>query len=320
MVAAIVLTPNFGKVGDICVITGSGFTAADLVTFTFNGSAIVPTDAPITVAGNGTFTAHIVIPASTLGAKNVVATDAHSLTDTKTYTVEAVPGAPVITLDDIGQTDYTIEWNAPASNGNAITGYTAQTSTDVSFTSPASDAVAIGSDPRSKNKTGLTGGTDYWIRVKATNGIGDSAWSNVIHITTEADLPIMILTGHTNFPIFLKAWREGALTNLPVADDVDTDFAFIDMRGCSELMIQLKNTHTTHGLTYTIYGTAEEVDTPYAYDPARYGAIATLTGNIAALANVIKTITDNYSWILVRIKRQTTLQDATVSIIARQKQ
>lgn len=320
MAAAIVLTPNFGKVGDTCVITGTGFHATDPITFTFDGSPIVPTDAPITSDGSGAFTAHIVIPSDTLGAKAVAATDAHAGTNSQNYTIEAVPTAPVIQLDDTGQFDYTIEWNAPAANGSAITGYTVQTATDVGFTSPVSDSVAIGSDPRTLNKTGLAGGTDYWIRVKATNAIGDSAWSNVIHIKTESALPIMTLNAHTNFSSFLKSWKEGIMSNLAVQDDVDTDFALIDMRGCNELMIQIKNVHNSNGLTYTIYGTAEEVDTPFAYDAARYSAISGLTGNVASLANVIKTITDNYSWILVRIHRQTAGQNSTATIIAREKQ
>lgn len=320
MASAIVLAPTFGKVGDTCLITGSGFTAADPITFTFDGNPIVPTDAPIVADGTGAFTAHIVIPSSTLGAKAVVATDAHAGSDSKNYTVEAVPDAPVITLDDTGQFDYTVEWNAPAENGNSITEYTVQTSTDVGFTSPDEDTVAIGADPRSLNKTGLTGGTDYWIRVKATNGIGDSAWSNVIHITTESALPIMTFNQHNDFVKNLKAYQEGNLSDLPVQDDLDTDFALMDMRGCTELMVQIKNTGDTNGLTYTIYGTAEEVDTPFAYDSARYSAISGLTGNVAAGANAIKTITDNYSWILVRVKRQTAGQDTTVSIIGRKKQ
>ena len=320
MAPAITLTPNFGKVGDTCVITGTGFTALDAITFTFDVSPIVPTDAPIAADGSGAFTAHIVIPSDTLGAKAVVATDSHAGSDSKNYTIEAVPDAPVITLDDLGQTDYTIEWDAPNSNGNAITGYTVQTATDAGFTSPSSDSVAIGSDPRTLNKTGLVGETNYWIRVKATNGIGDSAWSNVLAVTTESALPIMTLNDHPGFAKTLKSYKEGSMTGLAVADDADTDFALIDMRGCSELMIQIKNTHATNGLTYTIYGTAEEVNTPFAYDSARYSAISGLTGNIAALANVIKTITDNYSWILVRVRRQTSLQNSQCSILARQKQ
>lgn len=76
MVAAISLTPTHAKVGDTVLITGSGFTAlATPVSFTFGGSPIVPTDAPISVDALGAFTAHIVIPASVAGNHTINADD-----------------------------------------------------------------------------------------------------------------------------------------------------------------------------------------------------------------------------------------------------
>jgi hypothetical protein len=89
MVAAIVLNPTHAKVGTSVLITGSGFADTSAITFTYDGSAIVPTDAPITSDGSGGFTAHITIPAGVEGVHPVVATDASLGTATANFTVDS---------------------------------------------------------------------------------------------------------------------------------------------------------------------------------------------------------------------------------------
>lgn len=89
MVAEITLDPATGPVGTEVEITGSGFAADDAITFTFGGSPIVPTDAPIVSDMMGDFVAHIIVPAATVGAKAIVATDEAAGTDDANFTVES---------------------------------------------------------------------------------------------------------------------------------------------------------------------------------------------------------------------------------------
>jgi len=95
----------------------------------------------------------------------------------------SVPGAPTIGTATISGTTATVPFTAPASNGGSvITSYTA-TSTPGGITGTLSQA---GSG--SVVVSGLTGGTAYTFKVKATNAIGtgpESAASNsVTAITT----------------------------------------------------------------------------------------------------------------------------------------
>src|SRR5690348_2639195 len=89
MAGAIVLNPTHAKVGTSVLITGTGFTPGDTMSFTYGGSPIIPTEAPIVVAGDGTLpTCHIVIPSSVEGVHAVVATDAHAVSGNANFTVD----------------------------------------------------------------------------------------------------------------------------------------------------------------------------------------------------------------------------------------
>ena len=85
-----------------------------------------------------------------------------------------IPDAPV--LNPINNTDgdgnYTVSWN-PATGANS---YTLQEDDNSTFSSPAVVVDHVAST--SWAASGRTCGTNYY-RVKATNGFGDSAWSNV---------------------------------------------------------------------------------------------------------------------------------------------
>lgn len=72
----IILNPTHTKVGKTITITGNAFTPnATPVVFTFGGSPIIPTNAPISVASDGTFSATIVIPTSIQGNHTINAND-----------------------------------------------------------------------------------------------------------------------------------------------------------------------------------------------------------------------------------------------------
>ncbi|MGZ4692267.1 MAG: fibronectin type III domain-containing protein [Acidimicrobiales bacterium] len=81
------------------------------------------------------------------------------------------PGAPTGVTATAGDTQASVSWTAPASDGgSAITGYTA-------VSTPGSKTCTWTTGPLTCAVTGLTNGTAYTFKVKATNAIGDSPLS-----------------------------------------------------------------------------------------------------------------------------------------------
>ena len=85
-----------------------------------------------------------------------------------------VPGAPTSLSATTGNTQLSLSWTAPASNGgSAITGYTVEYTP--SGGSPST--VNTGSTSTSYALTGLTNGTAYSVRVAAVNAAGTGSYS-----------------------------------------------------------------------------------------------------------------------------------------------
>lgn len=78
--------------------------------------------------------------------------------------------------------------SAPSTNGSAITGYVFQISTASDFTAGLS-TISTGASTLSATFTGLAANTDYWVRVKATSGAGDSSYSSGRAVTTTPNAP-----------------------------------------------------------------------------------------------------------------------------------
>ncbi|WP_333811094.1 fibronectin type III domain-containing protein [Timonella senegalensis] len=78
--------------------------------------------------------------------------------------------------------------SAPSTNGASITGYVFQISTASDFTAGLS-TISTGASTLSATFTGLAANTDYWVRVKAASGAGDSAYSSGRAVTTTPNAP-----------------------------------------------------------------------------------------------------------------------------------
>ncbi len=158
-------------------ITGTNLTGATGVTI--GGSAATG----ITVINSTTITA--TTPAGTAGARDVtVTTIGGTGTGTGLFTYLSAPGAPTGATASGGDTQATVNFTAPTSDGGStITTYTA-TSSPGGLTGtcagPAACAITV---------TGLTNGTVYNFTVTATNAIGTSAPSAASNSVTPAAGP-----------------------------------------------------------------------------------------------------------------------------------
>lgn len=118
-----------------------------------------------------------------------------SYTGTVSGTPYAAPGAPTSATATAGDTQASLSWTAPSSNGgSAITDYTVQYSSDsgANWTTFARAASASASAV----VTGLTNGTAYILRVGAINApVGIGAWSassNAVTPNSGGDPPVYL--------------------------------------------------------------------------------------------------------------------------------
>jgi len=252
-----------------------------------------------------------------VSAINAEGTSSASTASDPTVTV---PETPVLTKTDATGTEVKFSFPEPAHGASTLEDYTFETSLDAGFTDPDVDEIAPGDDPVLFTKSGLTQSTQYWFRVKATNEGGDSAYSNVINLTTEESLPKIVITTVSNYITTLHSYQYGKKLDILIDDDEFDDICVIDARGCDQVQIDLKNTHASKGLTYELQAMTEETDDPQNYDAAVYTQEDS-GGNIAFGAHVVKTVTKCYSWILVRAKRQTSgpSNDSELAVIVRTK-
>jgi len=131
-----------------------------------------------------------------------------------------VAGAPTGVTVVAGDSEATVSWTAPASNGGAsILSYTVLASPG-GATATTSDGTTL-----SITVTGLTNGTPYTFTVKATNSVGGSAASSASSATVPVDVPTgQVLTNlQATNSLNIQAGQAVALTVIPLDEDLNVD-------------------------------------------------------------------------------------------------
>jgi titin len=145
----------------------------------FSHAPSTSTSATITGLSNGTaYTFRV-------SATNSVGTGATSAVSAA-VTPRTVPGAPTSVSGTSGNTQVSLTWTAPASNGgSAITDYVVEFNDGSGFATFADGTSATAA----ATVTGLTNGTAYTFRVSATNAAGTGSTSTVSASVTPLTTP-----------------------------------------------------------------------------------------------------------------------------------
>ena len=99
-------------------------------------------------------------------------------------TAQSLPAAPtVLVKSDVQDRTIQLSWTDNATNE---TGFRIEIGIDVGFGAGKVDRV-VGADVTAFLAIGLDPSTQYWFRVRAYNGVGNSGYSNVVTDTTLAD-------------------------------------------------------------------------------------------------------------------------------------
>ncbi|MFD0964948.1 zinc-dependent metalloprotease [Pseudofulvibacter geojedonensis] len=138
---------------------------------------------PTSMNADGNFTLTLT---GSIAAGNYPMTISAAGTTTKTVDVvlnvsAGTPAVPTLTSPANGATNQplatTLTWGASANSST----YTVQTATDAAFTA---NVTTNSVSATTYNATGLNSNTQYFWRVKAVNGCGESAYSSVFNFTT----------------------------------------------------------------------------------------------------------------------------------------
>jgi hypothetical protein len=167
--STITVNPMNGFSGSVS-LSASGLPSG--VTATFNPSSTTTTSTltltASSTAATGTFTVTVTGTSGSL---------THTTTISLTVASSSLPAAPSNLTATAGKKSVTVNW---VDNSNNETGFKIERSTDgVNF----SQITTVGANVTSYKNVGLTSGTTYYYRVRATNAAGDSAYSNIASAT-----------------------------------------------------------------------------------------------------------------------------------------
>lgn len=105
-----------------------------------------------------------------------------------------------------------------------------------------------------------------------------------------------------------------------VQSDTDVDVKAFDIRELDGgFILECLNSDPTNGLIFTVYGSADEETPPPDFATNKWFPLPNGSKTVAAEATDAVSNTDFWRWILIRVKRQTTLLDAIANFYIRGK-
>ena len=158
----ITLSPTQGPVNTIVTVTGYNFTSNSTITIKFNGATMTTTPPTVTADTTGAFSATFVVPASSVGAQTVAATDARA----KTTSTKFIVGSLRYTATDACTPNTSMPPSSPnklpegaviSGGGNYYVAFYLQITNNYNTTIPLLQYTFMQVDPSDG------GETDWWI-------------------------------------------------------------------------------------------------------------------------------------------------------------
>ena len=215
-----------------------------------------------------------------------------------------VPGTPDQPEAIAGVTSVTVTWNPPSSNGSAITGYTvsqkAGSGGSYADVTGACGESAAYPGTTACTLTGLTAGTEYFYKVKATNARGsgsDSAASIGVTPTSSSSAPVITVVeeGNTQLTVEYTVTASAGETVWSRYSSNDGG-AWSSWADSSSTSGSVTITGLTNGTTYEVQLGLGTADPPTYLGGTASGRPRTTPG---APASVTGTVNDGYvalSW------------------------
>ncbi len=130
--------------------------------------------------------------------------------------------APVLTAEPVwtGTAQNAIAWTT----ATFATAYVAESATDAGFTAGVTSQTVTGLTATFAN---LTNGQTYWYRVKATDGVIETGWSNVTSTTIDLSAPSVTITSTVSDPTSMTAIPITIAFSEPVTDFTSSDIVAV---------------------------------------------------------------------------------------------
>ncbi|MCU0439640.1 MAG: fibronectin type III domain-containing protein [Raineya sp.] len=191
------------------------------------------------------------------------------------------PVATAATNVDVG--GFSANWNTV--NGSNIS-YRLDVATDNSFTNVVASSFNVTANGLTFSVTGLNSNTDYYYRVRATNGLQTSPNSNIIQLKT-TNLLAVVATPATDVTTtsFRANWNALNSSGFSYRVDVATDNNFTNI-------ITGYNNRIVNGLSLNVTGLTTNTDYFYRVR-ATNGTITTPNSNIISVTVGVTAISDN---------------------------
>ena len=210
-----------------------------------------------------------------------------------------VPGAPTGVSTAAANTQLTVRWTAPANNGgSAITGYKVQWKSGAQDYGSSRQATP-GATATSHAITGLTNGTEYTVRVAATNDQGDSGWSSeATGSPTAPGAPTnLAVTAHSTTAISLSWTAPAGWTLRPGTDGYNVNRCDASANAtCTPAYLAW----VTSGTAYT--DSAVTSGTSYRYSVQACSPCGNLSNQVTATASAYKLLTHDVTKTAVNIE------------------